>query len=124
MTSQKQAPSPIDLLGAMQQAVNIERRRTRGGASTALRDVLAKCVGDYNRMVTKKSHRVDTNTKNLCLNMRFGFISKNISEIYKKKVVHIMAILVCLSLFPLCPQRFDQENVRELFKLAIQASHQ
>ena len=35
-----------------------------------------------------------------------------------------MAILVCLSLFPLCPQRFDQENVRELFKLAIQASHQ
>ncbi|CAL1125989.1 unnamed protein product [Cladocopium goreaui] len=69
VTSQKQAPSPIDLLGAMQQAVNIERRRTRGGASTALRDVLAKCVGDYNRMVTKKSHRVDTNTKNLCLNM-------------------------------------------------------
>ena len=85
VTSQKQAPSPIDLLGAMQQAVNIERRRTRGGASTALRDVLAKYVGDYNRMVTKKSHRVDTNTKNLCLNMRFGFISKNISETYKKK---------------------------------------
>ena len=81
MTAQKQAPSPIDLLGAMQQAVNVERRRARGGASTALRDVLARCVSDYNRMVTKKSHRVDTNMKNLCLNMCFGFISKNVPEI-------------------------------------------
>ena len=72
VTAEKQAPSPIDFLGAMKEAVAIEKRLCKSGQSKALRDVLSRCVGEYNRMVTKKSHKVDTAVKNLIMNMFLG----------------------------------------------------
>lgn len=69
MTAEKLSPSPIDILGCLKQAVDLERRQARAGVSKALRDILSRCVGEYNRMVTKKSHKVDTPTKNLVMNL-------------------------------------------------------
>lgn len=69
MTSEKQTPSPIDILGAMKEAVAIEKRLAKAGVSKALRDVLSRCVGEYNKMVTKRTHKIDTATKNLVMNM-------------------------------------------------------
>ena len=69
MTSEKQAPSPIDILGAMKEAVGVEKRLAKAGTSRALRDVLSRCVGEYNKMVSKRSHKIDTTTKNLVMNM-------------------------------------------------------
>lgn len=68
-TSEKLAPSPVDFLGALKEAVSVERRMAREGVSKALRDVLGRCVADFNRMVTKKNHKVDTATKNLVMNL-------------------------------------------------------
>ena len=74
MTAEKQAPSPIDILGAMKEAVAIEKRLAKAGVSKALRDVLSRCVGEYNKMVSKRSHKIDTPTKNLVMNM---FLEQN-----------------------------------------------
>lgn len=73
VTAQKQAPSAIDFLGAMKEAVSIEKRVATGGTSKALRDVLARCVGDYNKMVTKKAHRITTEIKNMVMNLPPSF---------------------------------------------------
>jgi hypothetical protein len=74
VTAEKQAPSPIDILGAMKEAVAIEKRLAKAGVSKALRDVLSRCVGEYNKMVSKRSHKIDTPTKNLVMNM---FLEQN-----------------------------------------------
>lgn len=69
VTSQKQSPSAIDYLGSMKEAVAIEKRLASVGSSKALKDVLGRCVSEYNKMVTKKAHRVTTEIKNLILNL-------------------------------------------------------
>ena len=72
VTAENQAPSPIDFLGAMKEAVAIEKRLSKAGVSKALRDVLSRCVGEYNRMCTRKNHKVDTPTKNMVMNLFLG----------------------------------------------------
>lgn len=72
VTAQKQSPSAIDFLGAIKQAVALERRAATGNTSKALKDVVARCTAEYNRMVSKKSHRIDTPMRNLIVNMSFG----------------------------------------------------
>ena len=75
MTSEKQAPSALDYLGSMQQAVSLERRSSKpGGASTALRDVLGRCIAEYNKMCTNKRHKIDTDRKKMILNLFLGLI--------------------------------------------------
>lgn len=74
-SAEKQSPSPIDFLGRLKESVELERRVSKPGTSRALRDVLSRCVGEYNRMVTQKKHRIDTPTKNLIMNLpldKFG----------------------------------------------------
>ena len=63
MTSEKQAPSALDYLGSMQQAVDLEHRASKPGTSTALRDVLGRCIAEYNRMCSNKRHKIDTDKK-------------------------------------------------------------
>lgn len=63
VTSEKQAPSALDYLGSMQQAVDLERRASKPGTSTALRDVLGRCIAEYNRMCSNKRHKIDTDKK-------------------------------------------------------------
>ena len=77
VTAEKQAPSPIDILGAMKEAVSIEKRLAKAGTSKALRDILSRCVGDYNKLCTKRTHRIDTATKTLVMNL---FLSKSLNS--------------------------------------------
>ena len=72
VSSEKQSPSPIDILASLKAAVEVEKRLSKAGQSRALRDVVSRCVGEYNKMVQKKSHRVDTPTKNLVMNLILG----------------------------------------------------
>ena len=74
MTSEKQAPSPIDFLGSLKEACAVEKRLTKAGVSKALRDVLSRCVGEYNRMVTKKAHKIDTPVKSMIMNLSPGVL--------------------------------------------------
>lgn len=69
VTSEKQAPSVLDMLGAVGQAVALERKNATSSQSKALKDLLTKCIGDYNRLTTRRSHRVDTQKKQLIYNM-------------------------------------------------------
>ena len=74
VTSEKQVPSALDIVGSLRSAVEIERRlsASKGGASKALRDVLQRCVTEYNRMTTNKRHRIDTGRKTLSYNLSLG----------------------------------------------------
>lgn len=69
MTAQKQAPSALDYLGAMKQAVDLETRACKPGTSRALRDVLNRCIAEYNKMATNKKHRIDTERRKLIQNL-------------------------------------------------------
>ena len=72
MTSEKQSPSALDFLGAIGQAGALERRQGQGkpGASRALKDLMSKCITDFNKLVTVKAHRIDTRRKSLLYNLK------------------------------------------------------
>lgn len=73
VTSEKQAPSAIDFLSAMQSAISVERRlATKNNSSKALKDLLAKSITAYNQMVTIKRHRINGAKKALIYNMFWG----------------------------------------------------
>ena len=71
VTSEKQSPSALDLLGAISQAVAVERRQAqlKPGASKALKDLINKCVTEFNKLTTVKKHRIDTTRKSLIYNL-------------------------------------------------------
>ncbi|CAK9015357.1 unnamed protein product [Durusdinium trenchii] len=60
VTAEKMSPSPLSMAGDMEQAVAIERRLSRPGVKTALRDVLGRCIADYNRMTAHRRHKIDS----------------------------------------------------------------
>ena len=47
----------------------MEKRMTKATGTKALKDHLAKVTADYNRMVTVKKHRIDSQKRSLCYNM-------------------------------------------------------
>ena len=69
MTADKQAPSALDYLGTMKEAVAIEKRVAKPGMSKALKDVLGRVIAEYNRMCSNKRHRIDTEKKKLVQNL-------------------------------------------------------
>ena len=71
MSSEKQAPSALDLLGAISQAISVEKRQAQNqrGSSKALKDLLAKTVGEFNKLCTVKQHRIDTKRRTLLYNL-------------------------------------------------------
>ena len=69
VTSEKQSPSALDYLGSMKGAVELERRATKPGTSKALKDVLGRCIAEYNRMVSNRRHKIDTDKKKLITNL-------------------------------------------------------
>ena len=71
MTSEKLTPSPITICADIKQAITVERRN--GGAKLPLKDVLAKTIAQYNRMVTIKRHRIESARRALIYNLRLGF---------------------------------------------------
>lgn len=74
VTSEKQTPSPIDVVANIHQAVMEERKATRNGSKLPLKDVLGVIIAQYNRMTTIKRHRIDGARRSLIYNMPFGLI--------------------------------------------------
>ena len=80
MTSEKSTPSPICLVGDMSSAVAAERGLARRpGAKTALKDVLSRCIAEYNKMTTLKRHRIDSSKRALIYNLLLACI-RSISD--------------------------------------------
>ena len=71
-TAEKQKPSPLQFLADFRSAIGIEKRLAKAGAKTNLKDLLAKVAAEYNKLCTLKSHRVDTNKRQLIYNMFLG----------------------------------------------------
>ena len=73
MTAEKHQVSAIDYVATLKEAMALERRALRPGMSKATRDILSRCIADYNKMCGgNRRHRIDTATKNLVLNMLPG----------------------------------------------------
>ena len=72
VTAEKIEPSPITIMGEINQAIQVEKSFVRGGRA-GLRDLLNVTVTNYNKMVTNKRHRIDSGRKALILNLPFGF---------------------------------------------------
>ena len=51
-----------------------DRLRTKGGSSKALKDLLAKTVGEFNKLCTVKQHRIDTKRKTLLYNLSLALV--------------------------------------------------
>lgn len=75
VTAEKQAPSPLDYLGSIQEAVSIEKRLAPTVTSSALKDVLNRVIATYNKMCSNRRHKVDTEKKKLIQNMFLCWIS-------------------------------------------------
>ena len=67
ITAEKQSPSAIQFYADLKEAIALERRVQQG--NKPLKNVLSKIVADYNRMVTVRSHRIDTNRRNMAYNL-------------------------------------------------------
>lgn len=72
VTSEKQSPSPLDFLGAISEAVVLEKQLAKGGASKALKDLIFKVCASYNALCTIRKHRIDTQRKALIYNLCLG----------------------------------------------------
>ncbi|CAL1131715.1 unnamed protein product [Cladocopium goreaui] len=67
VTAEKISPSPISMLADIQQAINIERKMNK--SNKALKDIMARVVSDYNKMVSIKRHKIDGARRNLIYNL-------------------------------------------------------
>lgn len=72
VTSEKQSPSPLDFLGAISEAVVLEKQLAKGGASKALKDLIFKVCASYNALCAIRKHRIDTQRKALIYNLCLG----------------------------------------------------
>lgn len=68
VTSDKQIPSALEYFGHFKNAVSLEKRLLKPGASKALRDILNLLAAQYNKMTTNKKHRIDTAKRALIYN--------------------------------------------------------
>ena len=66
-------PSALEYLGHFQNAIQLEKRLLKPGASKALKDLLNPLVATYNRMTSNKKHRIDTAKRALIYNMFLSF---------------------------------------------------
>ena len=81
-SAEKIEPSPLTVMAEIGSAIELERKMARGGR-TGLRDLLIRVVSEYNRIVTKKSHRIDSGRKAMIFNLFPG----NIFKIYLKQII-------------------------------------
>ena len=71
MTSEKVAPSPVQIVADIRQAIELEKRQLRNGR-LALKDALGRVIAEYNKMITAKKHRIDAIKRALIYNMPLG----------------------------------------------------
>lgn len=69
VTAEKQSPSALDYFAAISAALGLERRMAKAGQSKALKDLLTTVVGNYNKMCSTKSHRINSSTKAMLYNL-------------------------------------------------------
>ena len=67
MSSEKEAPSAVAMLGEIRSAIFIEKRQAKNRST--LKDLLGKVVSAYNKEVTVRRHRLDTARKGLLYNL-------------------------------------------------------
>ena len=58
VTSEKQAPSPIQMAAEIAEAIKAEKLAGRCGARSPLKDNLNKVIAEYNKLTTVKRHRI------------------------------------------------------------------
>lgn len=75
MTSEKIAPSPLDMVADLGKALVLERKMSTRGAKMPLKDALNRVIADYNKLVTLKRHRVDSSRRAMCYNLFLIVIS-------------------------------------------------
>ncbi|CAJ1451503.1 unnamed protein product [Effrenium voratum] len=71
VTSEKVAPSPVQIVADIRQAIELEKRQLRNGR-LALKDALGRVIAEYNKMITAKKHRIDAIKRALIYNMPLG----------------------------------------------------
>ena len=69
MCAEKEAPSPLSMMGSISLAIESERQASRGGSRQALRDLLSKVTAEYNRLCSIKRHRIDSARRALIYNL-------------------------------------------------------
>lgn len=69
ITAEKQAPSALDFLGAISDAVRLEKQLSKPNQSKALKDLVNKVCSEYNKLCQNKKHRIDTQRKALIYNL-------------------------------------------------------
>ena len=91
MSSEKQAPSALDLLGAIRQAISVEKRQAQNqrGSSKALKDLLAKTVGEFNKLCSVKQHRIDTKRKTLLYNLSLTHVQYILKILWGISIIQI-----------------------------------
>jgi len=82
VTAEKIAPSPIDLVALLQQAVEAERKSARNGSKAPLKDVLGRCIAEYNRMVSVKRHRIDSSRRSLVYNLLLDYLYLDFESLF------------------------------------------
>ena len=66
------------MLADIQQAINIERKMNK--SNKALKDIMARVVSDYNKMVSIKRHKIDGARRNLIYNLFLSQKKQSINE--------------------------------------------
>ena len=66
-TAEKQAPSALDFVGIFSQAV--DAYKAQNGRKVAQLQALNSCIAEYNRTVSVKKWRVDTNKRKIIANL-------------------------------------------------------
>lgn len=66
------------MLGDIQQAIMIERKMNK--SNKALKDVMARVVSDYNKMVSIKRHKIDGSRRNLIYNLFLSQKKQSIND--------------------------------------------
>lgn len=69
MTSERQAPSPIQMAAEIAEAIKAEKLAGRCGARSPLKDNLNKVIAEYNKLTTVKRHRIESSRRALIYNM-------------------------------------------------------
>ena len=104
VTSEKSAPSPIQLVASVAHAIDAERRQSRN-PKLALKDCLTRVCASYNKMATNKKHRLDGPKKamvyNLCLVSTQYMFCKVVQELWVIKLLCFkqFIVLICFDCF-------------------------
>ena len=73
ITAEKISPSPLDVVGDLGKAMELERKMSTSRGKIPLKDALNKVIADFNKMITLKKHRVDSARRSMCYNLHLGY---------------------------------------------------